>query len=235
MKSYTKIKEPKLPATIPAIRKLDNGEWKERIFYYLLLYYRQTDNNAILKIIEFEIQKPRANIETAIKNHLLRWFRNNPKFNRNGFILNREPSSEGEKVGFYDLKFQHSYWNNTETYFVFECKNLGKSKSITLSKSIDEYVYVKEQIKGKIREDGGMFRYFTEKYAINQNFGGMIGFIIGKLENSIIETLINKINLVYDDNEIGKLTKEKIIRNSIENNENTFDSIHIRKSHKTKQ
>lgn len=230
MKSYIKNKEPTLPETILGLRELNNQVWGKQILFYLLLYYKETDNNEILQIIEREKQKQRAEIETVIKKHILKWFRKNTKFKRYGFILNQEPSSEGGPQGFYDLKFQHSFWNNTESYFAFECKNLGKTKSMTCSKSISEYVYVKE----KSREDGGMYRYFTGKYACEMNFGGMIGFVVGKIENPIV-ALIDKIYSVYDNNLVGKLTKEKIIKNSISGNHNTFDSIHLRQNIETKQ
>jgi hypothetical protein len=126
------------------------------------------------------------------------------------------------------LEFFHSYWNNTDSSFVFECKNLGKIKSCSFSQSINEYIYV------DYKKDGGMYRYFTGKYSYDMNFGGMIGFIIGSTGVPIISKLIEKINEVYDSNSIGKLAYP-IIQNSIFNNKNTFDSIHIRKNYQTNE
>ena len=137
----------------------------------------------------------------------------------NEFIINREPSSDGEIEGFYDLKFEHSSWRHK--YFAFECKNLDNSAS-----SINEYVY--NRAKEKDKKDGGVYRYMTGKYAKDLNFGGMIGFVIEGESNSIIGKIIAKIHDTFDNNEIGQLTGKRIIKNSIENNPNTFDSIHIR-------
>ncbi len=231
MKSHIKVEKSELPETIPDLRALDDNFWKNQILSYLLLSYEETDKNEIAQLIKHEKEESKADIENAIKKHVKKWFRLNEEFKRKGFFLNRESSSEGELEGFYDLKFQHSYWNYTKTYFAFECKNLGRTKSVSFSKSINEYVYVKE----KNREDGGMYRYFIGKYASDINFGGMIGFVVGKTEKSVIEALIGKIYSVYENNSVGKLTKEKIIRSSIFENANTFDSIHIRKNSETKE
>ena len=231
MKPYIKLpKIESLPDSSILKRKLNSEIWKNYIFSVLLEYYKFVDNKEIISIIENESQKQRSEIEKIIKEHISKWLKYRcRKFDNAGLIINLEPSTECKVSGFYDLKFEHSDWRNQ--YFSFEVKNLGKAKSITLSKSINEYVYVKE----KDREDGGMYRYLNGKYACNMNFGGMIGFVIGRTENSIIEKLINKIYTVYDNNTIGMLTNDKIIKNSIYRNPNTFDSIHIRKNSKTKE
>jgi len=78
-----------------------------------------------------------------------------------------------------------------------------------------------------------MYRYFIGKYACEMKFGGMIGFIVGEIETPIV-VLIDKIYSVYNNNLVGKLTKEKIIKNSISGNHNTFDSIHLRQNIKTR-
>jgi hypothetical protein len=222
MKSYIRIGTSyNFPKTIPAIRKLDDKFWKNCIFSYLLTYYSETDCEDIQQLIAIEYQKPTiAKIETAIKKHIKKWFDRNEKFLNEGFILNNEPSSEGEIEGYYDLKFQHSFWNKTKTYFAFECKNLGTSQLL------NEYVYT----ESKKKTDGGMYRFFIDKYAVNQQFGGMIGFVIHKTDEPVIEKLIKKIISVYDTDSVGKLVCEKIVRQSIFENSNTFDSIHTRKN-----
>lgn len=222
MKSYIRIGTSyNFPKSIPEIRNLDDNFWKNCIFSYLLTYYTEIDNKEIQHLIAIERQRPAiAEIETAIKKHIKKWFRKNEKFQNEGFLFDDEPSSEGEKQGYYDLKFQHSFWNNTKTYFAFECKNLGTSRFI------DEYVYT----ESKKKIDGGMYRFFNNKYAVNQNFGGMIGFVISKPDELIIDKLIEKIISVYDSDSIGKLVFEKIVRQSIFGNSNTFDSIHTRKN-----
>jgi len=230
MKGYIKLKSPPnlLPNTIVEQRELTNIIWKEHIFSHILSYFKQIDNLSIQQIIEEESKKSISNIETAIKKNIKAWFRENKVICRQGFTVNIEVGSEGEKEGFYDIKVQHSFWNDTKTYFPFECKNLGKFKSTNESKSINEYVFVAP------KNDGGMYRYFIDKYSANQNFGGMIGFVIA--EASDIQTkIINKIHQTYENNDIGKLAQEKIIHNSIFGNSNTFDSIHLRKNTLTKK
>jgi hypothetical protein len=222
MKSYIRIGTSyDFPKSIPEIRNLDDNFWKNCIFSYLLTYYSEVDNKEIQQLIAIERQKTtNAEIETTIKKHIKKWFRKNVKFQNEGFLFDDEPSSEGEKQGYYDLKFQHSFWNNTKTYFAFECKNLG------VSRFIDEYVYT----VSKKKIDGGMYRFFINKYAVNQIFGGMIGFVIDKTDEPIVEKLIEKITSVYTPDFIGGLVGDKIVRQSVFNNTNTFDSIHARKT-----
>jgi len=231
MKGYIKLPPLKpMSDSRTELRLLSDNEWKEYVFFFILKYCNEVEQKEILTLIETETRKSRANIEEAIKKHIRNWLKwKCPEFELHEFILNLEPSTECNLEGYYDLKFEHSQWRNR--YFSFEAKNLGKAKSITLTKSIDEYVYVKEAD----REDGGMFRYLISKYACNMNFGGMIGFVVGKSKESMIEKLTYQIYKIYDNKSIGKLTDEKIVKNSILGNENTFDSIHIRQNSKTNQ
>ncbi len=228
MKKYIITEASDLPKINPVFREIDDQIWKKHILSYLSTYFKETDNKIIQKIINEENKKPRAEIETAIKKHIKKWFRKNTKFLNAGFIVNIEVGSEGRREGFYDIKFQHSFWNFTKTYFPFECKNLGKTKSMSLAKSIREYVLVDTESK----TDGGMYRYFIDKYSTNQNFGGVIGFVVSETQNSLTKKLVEEIEDIYSTKEIGKLTKEKIIIETI-NDYNTFDSHHIRKNIKT--
>ncbi|MCK4406980.1 MAG: hypothetical protein KAV44_04840 [Bacteroidales bacterium] len=215
MKEYIKLPETKVfPLTILRIRELDDTSWKNYIFLYLLQYYKQTDTNEIIRLIQEEQQKERKQIETAIKRHIRKCLKNNIRFLENGFIINLEPSSEGIKEGFYDLKFEHSYWNK---YFSFECKNLENNSS-----SIKEYVY------NPTKNDGGVYRFMINKYVKDWDFGGMIGFVLNGEIKTIIGNIIKKLNSCFDNIETGKLTEQGIIKNSIAENTNTFDSIHIR-------
>ncbi len=229
MNDYIKLPALKpMPDSRNLLRRIPDTVWKQYVFYFLLKYYKEVKKEEIITLIKTRNKKKRANIEKAIKKHIRRWLKNCPSFDKHEFVINLEPSAEGEPEGFYDLKIEHSQWRRK--YFSFEAKNLGKTKSMSSSKSISEYIYIKE----KDREDGGMYRYFIGKYACEMAFGGMIGFIIGTIENPIA-ALIDKIHSVYDKNLAGKLTKEKIIKNSISSNHNTFDSIHLRQNIKTKQ
>jgi hypothetical protein len=214
---YIKLPQPApMPDNITRLRQLSDEEWKSYIFFFLLKYFGEVDRKEVFTLIKNEDKKEKSQIEKVIKKHIKNWLKNKCKdfgYKNFGFLLDREVGTEGEIEGSYDLKFQHSYW---QKYFSFEAKNLGKSKSLSLSQSIDEYVYVKS------KNDGGMYRYMTGKYAGEFNFGGMLGFVISDAQESITELLINKIKSVFNDNLIG----DKIVRNSIFDNENTFDSIH---------
>ncbi len=225
MRSYVKIKASDLPNIIVEQRQLSDQFWKEHILSYVQECYKETSNDEIITIIEREQQEKPATIETAIKKHIKKWFRDNQKFCNEGFVFNDEASAEGSREGYYDFKIEHSYWNFTKSYFPFECKNLGTS---TL---LNEYVFV----QNKNRIDGGIYRYFIDKYAVDQNFGGMIGFVIHKTDKSIIEQLIKKIKNVYNETEIGKLTDQGVIENSVFQSPNIFDSIHLRTNNKSKK
>jgi len=215
-KEYIKLpKVEKLSDSRSKVRELSDTDWKNHIFFHLLQFYKEIDNNEIVELICKEKQKKRANIEDAIKKRIKKWLQNNPRFMLNEFLVNREPTSDGEEDGFYDLKIEHSQWRNK--YFAFECKNLNK-----FSGSIDEYVY------NKYKQDGGIYRYMTNKYANDLDFGGMLGFVIEGDSNLIIKSIIIKIYDTFQKNDIGQLTGRYIIEKSIENNANTFDSIHLR-------
>ncbi|MCD4792787.1 MAG: hypothetical protein K8R54_06125 [Bacteroidales bacterium] len=235
MKSYIKLPKLKeLPDSSIAKRKLSDSIWKDYIFFIILKYYKEVNDNDIIAIIQDENTKPRSEIEKKLKEHIADWYKRIKRTDKRtdswGFILNLEPSSEYSYTGFDDLKFQHSDWTNK--YFVFEAKNLGKTKSVYLPESIREYVYVKK--KGK-EDDGGMYRFMIGKYACDMGFGGMLGFIVGETKENVVKSLTEEIKFVYGKMEIGKLIEKKIIPDSIKNNENTFDSIHNRTNNKTGQ
>lgn len=225
MKEYFKLPKTKAMSNLrDQLRKLDDETWKNYIFSHLFQYYNSVDNRAIQTIIEKETDKKKANVETEIKKHIRNWLtRQCENFNEQEFIVNLEPSSECNQDGFIDLKFEHSSWRNK--YFSFEAKNLGKIKGREQSTLISKYVYVKT----KDREDGGMYRYMTNKYACELYFGGMLGFVVGENKN-LLNKLTDKIKTVYEKLEKGRLTEEKIVFNSIESNKNTFDTIHIREN-----
>lgn len=223
-KEYIRIPKTKpLPNEIIQLRKLKDEDWKRFIFQHLLRFYKYADFKQIKARIQDEKKKKRSSIEEVIKKFISRWLRCDQRFDTNGFIINREPSTDGKIDGYYDLKFEHSYWKRK--YFPFECKNLDRHQA-----SINEYVY------NKSKNDGGVYRYLTGKYASNLAFGGMIGFILEGNENEIILNIINKIIVSFQDRKIEDLATNGITRNSIAGNHNTFDTVHLRqKSSKKRQ
>jgi len=226
MKSYIKL-PPLKPLSDSSITKqqLSDDVWRNYIFYIMLKYYKEINNDEVISLIQNELLKQHSQIEKVLKEHIYNWYKitkRKDKIDIWGIILNLETSSENFE-GFYDLKFQHSDWNK---YFVFEAKNLGKIKSTKHSTMLNEYVYSKH------KEDGGMHRFMIKKYAYEINFGGMLGFVVGTIEGDIIKDLTNKIQSVYSENINGKLINEKIKLNSIAKNRNTFTSFHSRNGEK---
>ncbi len=200
-------------------RKLSDDDWRNYIFFGLLKCFKEIDRKEILRIINNHNLKN----ENAISNRIRRWLINDRKFNSFEFSVNREPRTDGDQEGFIDLKFQHSQWGNGNKHFSFEAKNLDGS-----SKLVNEYVYTNKKIKGSYIENGGIFRFMTGKYAHDMEFGGMIGYVIKKCDDNIVNILADKIEDVYRNNETGKLLG-KIERNFINDNENTFSTFHNRK------
>lgn len=227
-KGYIKLPMLKImPDSRTELRSLSDEEWKTYVLYYLMKYYKEVDHTKILNLVESEKKKARAEIEYAIKKHIRNWLKRECKeFELHEFIINLEPSTEGDINGYYDLKFEHSQWR--DRYFSFEAKNLGKSKNITLSRSIEEYIFVKD------KNDGGVYRFMNQKYAPYLDFGGMLGFVIDESDtSSIVNLLIDNIESTYNDSFIGSLSGNKITRNSIFNSANTFNSFHTIKDSKT--
>lgn len=222
MKSYIKLPptEP-MPDSKHQTRQLSDDIWIDYINHIVLRYYKEVDISEIKSIIKIELSKPQARIEDKIKEHIYNWINRDKRIGLWEFVVNLEPKSDSFE-GFYDIKFQHSNWHNS--YFVFEVKNLGKIKTTESSTLINEYVYIKR----KDKEDGGMYRFISEKYATKNIFGGMIGFVVGEVKNDIIKDLTSKIQTVYGGEVNGKLIDKKIMFNSIVGNTNTFTTFHLR-------
>lgn len=199
-------------------RKLSDDDWKNFIFYGLLKFFTEVNKSDIISIIS----NPQIKNENTISNKIYNWLIKDRKFNSFEFVINREPRTDGDEEGFIDLKFQHSQWGYGNKHFSFEAKNLDGSTQL-----LNEYVYTNKKDKGSYLENGGMFRFMTGKYSHNMKFGGMIGYVIKKCDDNIINILANRITEVYRNIETGELLGE-IERNSICNNENTFCTYHRR-------
>ncbi len=224
MKSYIKLPPVKpMPDSKIRTRKFSDEVWINYVIHIILRYYKEVETDDIKSIIETELSKPKANIEDKIKEHLYSWVKKDKRISLWEFIPNLEPKTDSLK-GFYDLKFEHSQWKK---YFAFEAKNLGTIKSTKHSTLINEYVYINKGGK----KNGGMYRFIENKYAVKMNFGGMLGFVVGKVDSDVIKNLTSKIKSVYKENN-GKLIDSKIILNSIEGNKNTFTTIHLRNGKK---
>lgn len=211
---------PKFSRDIKVLKKLDNNFWHSHIFFHLLHFYKEHDIKELNEKIKLESKKPISNIEKLIAKYIRKYLRNNKSFN-NHFDVNGESETDTEIVGFYDIKISNTYWREKyqKRYFPFECKNLTLD---TTKNHFAEYVFVNH------KKDGGVYRYFNGKYAQNQNFGGMLGFVLDGDINKIKGKIIEKLKIPFDRTPEGDLIENGIVLNSIEENDFTFNSIHKR-------
>ncbi len=88
------------------------------------------------------------------------------------FFINRE-AQEGfySEIGYSDIKIDIAA---SGRYFAFECKRLDDKTG----KSSLQQKYI----------DDGLDRFIAEKYAKEEDFGGMIGFVVtGEIENIVLD------------------------------------------------
>lgn len=222
-REYIRIKKPSpLPFDTRQLKALDDEFWKNWVFYYLLDFYKTYDNVELKSKIEEEKKKEYPRTEREIAKFVRLKLKANREFGFN-FSVKGEETNDESVEGNYDITIHNTYWKNQD--FFFECKNLDGSQNLT-----DKYVCYntyKKNIIGQNIFDGGVLRYFNGKYAQNQPFGGLIGFILagdfGKIKFNLVSKL--KQNLITTPE--GDLIRVNDC--SIEGNEFTFDSIHKRK------
>lgn len=222
-RAYIKTAEPfsPLPTDTDLLKVLNDDFWKEWIFYYLLDFYKNHSTSELQKIIKEEQIKKYPRTEREIAKYIRKYFKRNEKFYLRGFKVIGEATNDEDKEGNYDIIILHSYWKNE---FYFECKNLSLDSKKSL---IDKYVYTKIYPKNQTpKMDGGVYRYFNGKYAQNQDFGGMLGFVLVDDVKTIKNKIIQKLEYNFDTSPNGDL--KQIIDNSIQANDFTFDSIHSR-------
>lgn len=216
---YIKLPSTKaLPNSCTKRRKLSDDDWRDYVFFGILKCLKEIDRERINQIIK----NPKIKTEDAISDSIYNWLKNDRKFSSYEFCINRESRSDGDQEGYIDLKFQHSQWGDMNKCFLFEAKNLDGSLRL-----YTEYVYTKKKKQNKYVENGGVFRFISGKYADRMCFGGMLGYVIKKCDNNIVNDLINKIEEIYRNTHNGKLIG-KIVRDSINENSNTFSTFHDR-------
>lgn len=216
-----------LPDSSIEKRKMNNDTWKGQVFFHFLNFYKSCNLGKIREIIEDEKNKPQARIEDEIALFIRNSLKHDRKFGLHGFSIAGGVNNDEAIKGLYDISIFHSDWRNAEGFpveFHFECKNLDNSSDL-VRKYIFHNTY-KKDVNNENIFDGGVYRYFIGKYAQQLNFGGMIGFILEgdvlKIKKDIINKLTEKFNTTPD----GDLLR--VIDNSIENNNFTFDSHHLR-------
>lgn len=218
-REYIKINKPSLlPNYTHCLREFDDDLWKNWIFYHLLLFYKNYNKSDLKQLIQIEQQKRYPRTEREIVKFIRNYLKNYRLFDLH-FDIFGEVTNDEDFEGNYDIIINNTYWKNV---FHFECKNLDTSQGL-----VNKYVYCKIHPKGKPpKMDGGVYRYFNGKYAQNQNFGGMIGFVLNGNVQVIKTKIINKLKTPFDISPEGNLNQ--LIDNSIMQNDFTFDSIHSR-------
>ncbi len=217
-REYIRIGKPTpLSTNTHHLKDLNDDDWKNLVFYHLLSFYKNYNQQQINKTIQLELKKQKPKIELLIAKFIRKYLRSDMEFGINGFIVSGETTNDEEVEGNYDIIINHSFWNNE---FPFECKNLNLNSKKGL---INKYVCYN---KGHSIFDGGVYRYFNGKYAQQQNFGGMIGFVLEGDLQSIKTKIISNLNGRFDTSPNGDL--KYVQENSIEQNHFTFNSVHNR-------
>lgn len=204
------------------IEQIDDKSWVDFILTYLIEFYNRQDDKTSF------IDKS----ENQITEIIYSWLNNEKNFRRK-MVINSQPRTDNTEIeGYYDLKFQSNFWRENDIYFAVENKILQNNNT-----SIKEYTYYPEKSKGtgenkKYYDDGGMFRFLSNKYAENQPFGGMLAFIKDKDVSKINTNLKNKISELKISDNIGfygQLINDNSINTTIHNFDNSFITKHIRK------
>lgn len=204
-----------MPIFLPELKKLCDEVWKNEIFFHLLSFYKNYDNEELKLRINAERKRSNPRVEREIAKYIRLKLNSNRQFSYH-FKAFGENTNDEDKEGNYDITIHSSNWKNKD--FHFECKNLNKTKNL-----INKYVCYN---MGHSVYDGGVYRYFNGKYAQSLNFGGMIGFL---LDGNISETkskIKMKLEQRFDVTPEGDLVEVR--DNSIGGNVFTFDSEHIR-------
>lgn len=105
---------------------------------------------------------------------------------------------------------------------MIECKPIDTSK-----KRIDAYIHK----KNAFREDGGLYRFFINKYATNLSFGGMLGYIIKDTPEFVTNKLkeeISKFEITDDTVTYGSIINKQLLSDQVDGFEYSFQSNHIR-------
>lgn len=195
-------------------------DWIILIYKYLIKFYNVHKNNFYFK--EYD--------ENSITFEILKWLKNIKEFTM-VVTVNSNPRTDNTEIkGYYDLKFESSQWNNGQSHFAIENKILENTET-----SMKNYTYYPNKSKGKdmeVFDDGGMFRFLSNKYAENQPYGGMLAFIRQKEITQLKHNLKNKIKKLQIENldtTYGQLIDKNLLELNILDFENSFQSNHIRK------
>ncbi len=204
---------------------VDDEKWINFILNYLIVFYNKHKRRA-------EFQNKSENQITEAIYFWLKQNEKNKKFNRNVVVNLQTRSNNPEIEGYYDFKFEPRKWMENDPHFAVENKLLKNTET-----SFKEYTYFPNKPKGTKEnrtyfDDGGMFRFLSNKYAKEQDFGGMIGFIKKGNIEEIQKNLKNKIidlKIPNKNNFYGELIDDNLLKMKIQNFDNSLQTNHIRK------
>ena len=204
----------------------DDLSWINFILSNLLAFYEEHKSS-------FEIIDKNEN---GITNNIYFWLNNNKKF-RKKVVVNSQPRTDNEQTeGYFDLKFQSNYWRENDIHFAIENKILSDTETC-----YKEYIYYPNKAKGsgenrRIFDDGGMFRFLSNKYAQDQPYACMLAFLKNKSVGDIMKKLKLKIAELKIPNEhafYGELIDKEMLSENILNYEHSFQTNHYRKDKTT--
>ncbi|MDQ5929062.1 MAG: hypothetical protein QG594_840 [Bacteroidota bacterium] len=213
-----------IPMDFELIKTLDDNFWIQDVFFHLLKFYKDYNSTELKNKIKKEKLKTHSRIEREVAKYIRKYLNNDTFFSQYNKAFG-EVTNDEDVEGNYDVLICNTLWGKD---FHFECKNLDLKSLKSNQNLICKYVFYQYQKNSKTTYDGGVYRYFNGKYAQNQNFGGMLGFILDGDLNTIKEKIIEKLKVSFDEPPEGDLIENGIVLNSIENNDFTFSSIHKR-------
>lgn len=221
-REYIRISRPSpLPNYMHLLKELDDEFWKKWVFFHLLTFYRNYDSVELKQKIETEREKSHPRIEREIAKYLRVKLNDDRTFGYH-FKAFGENTNDEDVEGNYDITIHSTNWKSKD--FHFECKNLNSDQDL-VNKYVCYNTYKKDSNNQNIY-DGGVLRYFNGKYAQNLNFGGMLGFVIDGDTLDIKNKISTKLNENLITTPEGNLLR--ILDNSIDQNNFTFDSFHSR-------
>lgn len=199
----------------------DDEKWINSILSYLIVFYNIHKNNT-----DFQDKT-----ENKITDAIYFWLIKNRKFNMKNFVASQPRSNNEEIEGYYDLMFKPREWRENDPHFAVENKILENTET-----SFKNYIYYPNKAKGKKEnrtyfDDGGMYRFLSNKYAQGQSFGGMIAFIkkgnVNKIKTSLTEK-IKDLKIPNNDNFYGELLNRNMLDFKTHNFDTSFQSNHKR-------
>lgn len=169
-------------------------------------------------------QSLRQKSEEEISDYIRRRLKNDEDFSYSGLIVNAEARNQSSIIGYYDLKFEHSYWR--DNYFAVECKKIDATEAKS-----KEYIHKKIYKKSSPSDDGGIYRFVINKYAENKPCGGMFGYVVDGTPSVVVEGLKNKITTfctTHNGLACGSTINAELLLSEINGFDYGFQSNHTR-------